>query len=95
MDQGFRGRSAACIVEEIEILKKDYAISYIAFSDELLMSSSQRTVERCQSFIKNKLDIRWACNGRLNYAKPDVLKLMQEAGCVFINYGIESVRIWE
>lgn len=33
----------------------------------------------------------WWCNGRLNYAKKDVLKLMKEAGCVFINYGIESL----
>ncbi|MDD3269163.1 MAG: radical SAM protein [Syntrophomonadaceae bacterium] len=91
MDQGFRGRSAESIVEEIQILKKNYAISYIAFSDELLMSSTQRTLELCRSFIKHKLDIRWDCNGRLNYAKPDVLKLMKEAGCVFINYGIESM----
>lgn len=91
MDQGFRGRSAENIVEEIKILKKDYAISYIAFSDELLMSSAQRTLELCESFIKHKLDIRWDCNGRLNYARPDVLKAMKAAGCVFINYGIESM----
>lgn len=91
MDKGFRGRSAESIVEEIQILKKDYAISYIAFSDELLMSSARRTVELCQSFINNNLNIKWDCNGRLNYAKPDVLNLMKEAGCVFINYGIESM----
>lgn len=91
MDEGFRARSAGSIIEEIEILKKDYAVSYIAFSDELLMSSVQRTVELCESFIKAKLNIKWDCNGRLNYAKPDVLRLMKEAGCVFINYGIESM----
>lgn len=91
MDQGFRGRSAENIVEEIKLLKEKYAISYIAFSDELLMSSTQRTLELCQSFIKHKLDIRWDCNGRLNYARPEVLKVMKEAGCVFINYGIESM----
>lgn len=91
MDEGFRGRSAESISEEIKILKKDYMISFITFSDELLMSSAQRTVALCESFIKNKLDIKWDCNGRLNYAKPDVLKLMKEAGCVFINYGIESL----
>jgi radical SAM superfamily enzyme YgiQ (UPF0313 family) len=91
MDEGFRGRSAESIIEEITILKKDYLISFITFSDELLMSSTQRTVELCESFIKNKLNIKWDCNGRLNYAKPDVLKLMKEAGCVFINYGIESL----
>jgi len=91
MDEGFRGRSPESIVEEIKILKKDYAISYITFSDELFMSSVPRTVELCESFINNRLDIRWDCNGRLNYAKPDVLKLMKKAGCVFINYGIESM----
>ncbi len=91
MDKGFRARSPESIVEEIAKLKKDYRISFITFSDELLMSSTQRTVELCETIIKNNLDIKWDCNGRLNYAKPDVLKLMKEAGCVFINYGIESL----
>lgn len=91
MDEGFRPRSSNAIIEEIQILKKDYGIKYIAFSDELLMSSIERTVELCEAFIKARLNIKWDCNGRLNYARPDVLKLMKEAGCVFINYGIESV----
>lgn len=91
MDEGFRARSVESIVEEIEILKKDYNISYIAFSDELLMSSEKRTIEICEGFIKAKLNIKWDCNGRLNYAKPDVLGIMKKAGCVFINYGIESM----
>jgi radical SAM superfamily enzyme YgiQ (UPF0313 family) len=55
------------------------------------MSSTKRTSELCEAFIKAKLNIKWYCEGRLNYAKPDVLKLMKEAGCVFINYGIESL----
>lgn len=91
MDTGFRPRSADNIIEEIKLLKKDYNVSYIAFSDELLMSSVKRTEELCGAFIKSNLNIKWDCNGRLNYARPDVLKLMKEAGCVFINYGIESV----
>lgn len=91
MDEGFRGRSPENIVDEIQVLKKDYQISFITFSDELLMNSEQRTVELCKCFIKNKLNVKWDCNGRLNYAKPDVMKLMKEAGCVFINYGIESL----
>jgi len=40
--------------------------------------------------VAAKLDVKWNCNGRLNYAKPKVLKLMREAGCIWINYGIES-----
>ena len=55
------------------------------------MSSVERTAELCNAFLKAKLKIKWDCNGRLNYAKHEVLRLMKEAGCVFINYGIESM----
>lgn len=91
MDKGFRPRSSYGIIEEIEFLKKKYGITYIAFSDELLMSSLSRIEEICNAFIKSKINIKWDCNGRLNYAKPDILRLMKRAGCVFINYGIEAL----
>lgn len=91
MDKGFRSRSPENIIEEIEILKKKYRISYINFADELLMSSPQRTRDLCNAFIRADLNIKWNCNGRLNYAKPDILKLMKKAGCIFINYGIECM----
>lgn len=91
MDEGFRPRSNGSIIEEIILLKKEYGITYIAFGDELLMSSEARTVSLCNDFINKNLNVKWDCNGRLNYAKPDILKLMKKAGCVFINYGIESM----
>ncbi|MCG2775788.1 MAG: radical SAM protein [Desulfobacterales bacterium] len=91
MDKGFRPRSNESIIEEIKLLKKDYGISFIAFGDELLMSSRSRVINLCDDFMKHKLNIRWDCNGRLNYASKDVLRLMSKAGCVFINYGIEAM----
>jgi len=91
MMEGYRPRSSESIIEEIQILQKDYAISYIDFQDELLMTSIPRIVDLCKRFINSGLKFKWFCNGRLNYAKQDVLKLMKEAGCVFINYGIESL----
>jgi anaerobic magnesium-protoporphyrin IX monomethyl ester cyclase len=91
LDEGFRGRCKESIIEEIAFLKKEYGISYMAFSDELLMSSKARTVELCEAFIKDDLGIKWDCNGRLNYAVPEVLDIMKRSGCVFINYGIEAM----
>jgi len=90
LDEGFRQRSNESIIEEIIFLQKEYQISYIIFCDELLMSSVKRTASLCEDFIKYNLKIKWNCNGRLNYARPQLLKLMKKAGCVFINYGIES-----
>ncbi len=91
LDKGFRGRSNESIIEEIQYLKRNYGITYIAFSDELLMVSKDRTVSLCEAMIKADLNVKWDCNGRLNYAVPEVLKLMKRAGCVFINYGIEAM----
>ena len=91
MDEGFRQRFNESIIEEVNLLKKDYAITYVIFSDELLMSSKEKTISLCEAFLKADLNIRWTCSGRLNYAKPDILKLMKRAGCVFINYGIEAM----
>lgn len=91
MDKGFRPRSAENIIEEIEILKREYNITYVDFIDDLFMSSPKRTKELCNAFIRADLNVRWCCNGRLNYATPDVLGLMKKSGCIFINYGIESM----
>jgi anaerobic magnesium-protoporphyrin IX monomethyl ester cyclase len=91
MDEGFRPRSSEAIVEEIKMLKLNYRINYIEFSDELMMSSPERTIDLCNAILKNRLNITWDCNGRLNYAKKDVLSLMKKAGCTFINYGIEAM----
>jgi radical SAM superfamily enzyme YgiQ (UPF0313 family) len=91
MDEGFRPRSSNSIIEEMKMLKEEYGITYISFTDELLMSSIDRTISLCEDFIKNRIGVKWDCNGRLNFAKPKVLRLMKKAGCVFINYGIEAV----
>jgi anaerobic magnesium-protoporphyrin IX monomethyl ester cyclase len=91
LDKGFRPRKTESMIEEIQLLKKDYGITYITFGDELLMASVERTIEICEAFIKNNLNIGWDCNGRLNFAKPEVLDIMKKAGCVFINYGIEAM----
>jgi len=89
MDDGYRPRSSKNIVEEIAKLKSYYHINAIIFSDELLMSSERRITELCEAFMD--LNIKWCCNGRLNFANRPMLALMKRAGCVFVNYGIESM----
>ena len=91
MDKGFRPRSDESIIEEIKLLKKDYGITNIIFTDDLLMSSKRRTIDFSENVIKADLGIKWDGNGRLNYAVPEVLDSMKTAGCMFINYGVEAM----
>lgn len=90
MDKGYRIRKPEEIIEEVNFLQKEYGITYIKFDDDLLMSSKKRMVSFCDAILKSKLKFKWWCNGRLNYARTELLQLMKEAGCVFINYGIEA-----
>lgn len=91
MVQGIRFRSPENVVEEMKLLKEEYNITYFAFQDELTMVSPKRTLELCRAIMDANLNVRWLCNGRLNVATPEVLEVMKKSGCVFINYGIESV----
>ncbi len=91
MTKGFRPRSSESIIDEIKYLKENYYVTSVEFSDELLMSSKKRTIELCEAFLSADIDITWGCSGRLNFADDDVLKIMKRAGCIFINYGIESL----
>ena len=91
MDPGYRIRTPEPLLDEIEMLHKDYGITYIAFQDDLLMSSVEHTEAVCLEFLKRDLPVKWNCNGRLNYCSEELLQLMKDAGCEFINYGIESM----
>ncbi|MDH3974318.1 MAG: B12-binding domain-containing radical SAM protein [Deltaproteobacteria bacterium] len=91
MDKGLRVRSSESIIEEIKFLKSEYSINYIAFADELLMSSVERTADLCEAILKADLGISWYCSGRLNFAEPELLALLKKAGCVYISYGIEAM----
>jgi radical SAM superfamily enzyme YgiQ (UPF0313 family) len=91
MDPGYRMRDPKALLDEVEMLHKDYGITYIAFQDDLLMSSVEHTEEVCKEFLRRNLPVVWNCNGRLNYCSEELLQLMKDSGCVFINYGIESM----
>lgn len=91
MDTGYRSRDPKNLLDEVEFLQKDFGITYVSFQDDLLMSSVAHTEAVCAEFSKRNLGVKWNCNGRLNYCSKDLLKMMKDSGCVFINYGIESM----
>ena len=89
---GFYERSVDAIIEEIKYLHNQLQINHFQFSDELLMGSERRTEEICQAISRLPFRIKWDCNGRLNFAHKPILKLMKEAGCEYVNFGIESLN---
>lgn len=91
IDQGMRLRSDEAIIDEMNHLYGMWDIRHFMFYDDLLMESESRTVSLCEAFIRSgPPDMTFTCQGRLNYATPEALKVMNRAGCAYIYYGVES-----
>lgn len=83
-------RSVEKVVEELSILKKRYGVSYFFFTDPCFVMDKQWVHELCDAIIKKRLNIKWASSARVNLVDEKVLRKMKEAGCLALNYGIES-----
>ena len=85
-----RMRSIGNILDEIQMLVKDYFIREVNIVDDLFTISPARVEEFCRGLLLRKLKISWACMGRADRVTPEILKTMKKAGCWRINFGIES-----
>lgn len=86
----YRYRSAENIIEEMEALVNTYDVNFIGFVDDNMMASEIRLREFCRLLSGKPWKVFWGCHGRVTSAKPDILRMMADAGCVWIGYGIES-----
>ncbi len=92
--RSFRGvvrkRSATSILNEIRILQRDYGIKEVAFYDDTFTLFKDVVREFCETIIREKIDITWSCFTRVDYVNEELLKLMKQAGCHLILFGVES-----
>ncbi len=85
-----RMRSASNIVDEIEVLNRDYGVVDVAFWDDTFTLSEPRAYEICEEMLRRKLDVDWCVNARADRITLPLLRRMKKAGCWRILYGIES-----
>lgn len=85
-----RMRTAENIFREIETLVRNYDIEHIHFIDDTFITTVKR-IKEISNFFKNEFKfLTWSANVRVNFVKPDVLKIMADSNCVSLAYGIES-----
>lgn len=89
-ERKFRLKSNKRILDEIMHYKNKYGVTEFDFVHDLFTLSKKRVVEICQMFIDNKLDITWKCSSRLDTLDDEMMKIMAEAGCRRIFFGIET-----
>lgn len=85
----YRTRSPENVIKEIKSLLS-YGINHIYFFDMEFTADNDRVNKICDLIIKENLNFKWACSGRLGSVSEELLTKLKKAGCYKIDYGIES-----
>lgn len=87
-----RKRSPANIIEEIRSCESDYGTRFVGFLDDTFTFDKSWVHSLCDEFIKSGLHrrIQWSCLTRVDNVDYALLSHMKEAGCVRVEFGIES-----
>jgi radical SAM superfamily enzyme YgiQ (UPF0313 family) len=86
----FRGHSPAYMLAEIEHLVEAYGIEHVVFNDDTLTWDMERTRAFCELLLEKDLGITWFAFSRVDTVTRELLALMKRAGCVSLNFGVES-----
>lgn len=85
-----RRRSVGSVISEIKLLVRNYGIEGIYFVDDIFALNHEWTLEFCRKIKEEKIKIIWACQGRVDTISEKVLWEMKKAGCVQMDFGVES-----
>ncbi len=85
-----RAHSAEYVLELIAYLRERFGIRYLRFLDDNFLLWPTRLRRICEGLIDRGEGVTWSCFGRVDTVNPELLRLMKEAGCREISYGIES-----
>jgi len=86
----YRSRSPEKLIEDIKTLKEKYQIKAIQFRDPLFGLNKIELKIFCLLLIKNKLNIRFGIETRLDILDRELINLMHTAGLRNINIGVET-----
>lgn len=82
--------SAKRIIEDIRYLIKRYGAKGIYFREDNFTFNKIRTIEFCELLLKENLNIKWACETRVDTLNKNLLQLMYKSGCRGLYIGVES-----
>ena len=87
----WRPRSAANTMEELQFLANQ-GYKQLIFVDDAFTMNPKRVIEICKGMRREKLDLEWICEGRVDICSSAMLREMVQAGCKVLYLGIENAN---
>lgn len=85
-----RERSIDHTFAEIDELINKFKIKEIYFVDPNFTVNQERIRGLCERMLENNIKVAWTCKTRVDLVSDDLLRIMSEAGCYMICFGVES-----
>lgn len=87
-----RHRSVDSVIEELRFLRRRFHIKRFSIIDDEFTLDHRYATQFCERLAESGLGLRWDCpvGVRLDSLYPELLQLMEKAGCECLAVGIES-----
>lgn len=87
-----RKRSAGNVVDEMEMLYRDFGIKEFHFEDDNFAFEKQHAYRVCEELLRRDIRVEWSCpNGvRVDTLDDELLAIMKRSGCYMLALGVES-----
>jgi len=87
----WRARSATNTLDELKQLKSE-GYKQLIFVDDNFTLNPKRVIELCRGMRKEKLDMEWIAEGRVDVRSSEMLREMVAAGLRVLYFGIENAN---
>ncbi len=88
--KGIHYKSLECLRKELESLARVSSIKHVRFTDDNFTANRKRLISVCEMLIDMGTPFTWTSFARSDSITPETARIMKEAGCVFLEMGLES-----
>ncbi len=86
--RSYRKRGPEAIRSEVQLLKREYGIAFVAFVDDNVTITRSHLENVCG--VMESEGVPWGCHGRVDTLDEARLELMARSGCTWLGFGVES-----
>jgi len=84
-----RQRSVARVLEEIKSVRDKHGLGFVLFMDDTFIVNA-KWLREFSSQYGAQIDIPWWCQVRADLVNEEKVRLLKDAGCVSVSFGIEA-----
>ncbi len=86
----FRVRSVDDVLAELDTLVERWAIRGVYWVDDIFTGDKPWVRALCRALARRPYRLEWGCQSRVESVDRETLSLMRDAGCVQVDFGVES-----